>query len=106
MNWIRIFSSVGEMESALVVNKPRLLLVDGKRICLVRTADRLLAVDDTCTHNGESLSKGQVNFAGEVVCPWHGNRFNLVTGREAGERSADLEVYPIRIDDKGVFVAV
>lgn len=94
------------MESALVVNKPRLLLAGDKRICLVRTPDRLLAVDDVCTHNGESLSKGQVNFAGEVVCPWHGNRFNLITGREAGERSADLEVYPIRIDDQGVFVAV
>ncbi len=94
------------MEAELVVNRPRLLLAGGKRICLVRTADRLLAVDDTCTHNGESLSKGQVNFLGEVVCPWHGNRFNLVTGRESGERSADLETYPVRIDSEGVYVAV
>jgi len=82
------------------------LLAGGKRICLVRTPDRLLAVADTCTHNGESLSKGQVNFAGEVVCPWHGNRFNLVTGRESLERSADLEVFPTRTDEDGVYVAV
>lgn len=94
------------MEAALALNQPRLLLAGGKRICLVRTVDRLLAVDDTCTHNGESLSKGQVNFAGEVVCPLHGNRFNLVTGRESEELSADLDVYPIRMDDAGVFVAV
>ncbi len=94
------------MESALTVNHPRLLLAGGKRICLVRTQDRLLAVADTCTHNGESLSKGKVNFQGEVVCPWHGNRFNLVTGRESGERSADLETFPTRIDEDGVFVAV
>ena len=94
------------MEEALAVNQPRLLLAGGRRICLVRLADRLLAVADTCTHNGESLSKGNVNFQGEVVCPWHGNRFNLVTGREAGERSPDLETYPVLIDSDGVFVAV
>lgn len=106
MNWIKIFSSTGEMESALVINQPRLLLAGGKRICLVRTPDRLLAVADTCTHNGESLSKGKVNFIGEVVCPWHGHRFSLVTGRESSERSADLDVFPTRIDEDGVFVAV
>lgn len=105
MNWIKIFSSIGEMEAALAINRPRLLLAGGKRICLVRTADRLLAVDDRCSHNGESLSKGQVNYLCEVVCPWHGHRFNLVTGREAGERSADLETFLVRADESGVFVA-
>jgi len=94
------------MESALTINRPRLLLACGKRICLVRTTERLLAVSDTCTHNGESLSKGKINFQGEVVCPWHGNRFNLVTGRESSERSADLEVFPTRTDEDGVYVAV
>lgn len=94
------------MEAALAVNRPRLLLAGGKRICLVRTADRLLAVEDRCTHNGESLSKGQVNYLGEVVCPWHGHRFNLVTGRESGERSGDLQTFPVRVDEEGVFVAL
>lgn len=94
------------MEASLAVNCPRLLLADGKRICLVRTADRLLAVEDRCTHNGESLSKGQVNYLGEVVCPWHGHRFNLVTGRESAERSRDLQTFPVRVDEGGVFVAL
>lgn len=106
MDWIKIFSSAGQMESSLAINQPRLLLVGGKRICLVRTADSILAVDDTCTHNGESLSKGKVNYLGEVVCPWHGNRFNLRTGRECEERSKDLVVYPIRLDTDGVFVGL
>lgn len=94
------------MEATLAVNRPRLLLAGGKRICLVRRDDRLLAVADTCSHNGESLSKGQVNYLGEIVCPWHGHRFSLVTGREASEQSPDLEVFPIRIDDEGVHVAL
>ncbi len=106
MNWVSIFSSVGEMEAALPLNRPRLLIAEGKRICLVRTPDRVLAVEDTCSHNGESLSKGQVNYLGEVVCPWHGHRFSLITGRESGERSPDLEVFPVRVDDDGVHVGL
>lgn len=94
------------MESSLVINQPRLLLAGGKRICLVRTSDSVLAVDDKCSHNGESLSKGKVNYLGEVVCPWHGHRFDLRTGRECGERSQDLTVYPIRLDEEGVFVGI
>lgn len=94
------------MEAALAVNRPRLLLAGSKRICIVRTPDRVLAVEDTCSHNGESLSKGNVNVFNEVVCPWHGHRFNLITGRESAERSRDLETFPVRIDAEGVFVAV
>lgn len=94
------------MESSLVVNRPRLLLVGGKRICIVRTQTSVAAVADKCSHNGESLSRGSVNYLGEVVCPWHGHRFDLRTGRECGERSADLAVYPIKIDEAGVFVGL
>lgn len=102
---MQIFSSTGQMESSLAINRPRLLLVSGKRICLVRTADRLLAVADRCPHNGESLSRGEVNYLGEVVCPWHGHRFNLATGR-ASEQDDDLETFPTRVDEAGVFIAV
>jgi 3-phenylpropionate/trans-cinnamate dioxygenase ferredoxin subunit len=94
------------MESALTLNQPRLLLAGGKRICLVRTPERLLAVSDKCPHNGESLSKGRVNYLGEIICPWHGQRFNLVTGRESAEQSPDLETFPVRIDAEGVFLSV
>lgn len=101
---MKIFSSTGQMESSLVVNQPRLLLVGGRRVCLVRTAERLLAVADRCPHNGESLSGGKVNYLGEVVCPLHGHRFNLLTGR-ASEQDPDLETFPTRIDAEGVYIA-
>lgn len=106
MNWVKIFSSTGELEQALVPNRPRQLQVRGLRICLVLREGRLHAVEDSCPHNGESLSKGNVNFLGEVVCPWHGQRFNLKTGRECSESSRDLIVYPVRQDDDGIFVGL
>lgn len=106
MDWVKIFDSQAEGLIRLGKNKPQLLIVRGKRICLVRTEDRWLAVEDTCTHNGESLSKGNVNFLGEVVCPWHGHRFNLKTGRECGERSRDLITYPMKQDTEGLFIGI
>jgi nitrite reductase/ring-hydroxylating ferredoxin subunit len=98
MEWVMIFDRDD--------NRMTGLLVRGKRICLVQMEGRWLAVEDTCPHNGESLSKGSINFLGEVVCPWHGHRFNLRTGRECEQRSRDLETYPVKFDLAGLFIGL
>ena len=106
MEWVKIFSSLTETEKALPPKQPRLLIVHGKRVCLVMKEGNLYAVQDTCPHNGESLSKGVVNFVNEVVCPLHGQRFNLKTGRECEQKSRDLVTYPIKIESEGVFIGL
>jgi nitrite reductase/ring-hydroxylating ferredoxin subunit len=106
MEWIRIFSSQSELQKQLGENQPRQLLVRGKKICLVYRESKLFAVEDSCPHNGESLSKGAVNFQGEIVCPLHGQRFSLKTGREGGEQSRDLGIYPVKETVDGVFIGL
>jgi len=106
MEWVKILPSGSEAREKLQENKPQLLIVHGKRICLVKRENQFFAVSDKCSHNGESLSKGLVNFAGEVVCPWHGHQFNLKTGREFQERSADLTTFPIREDADGLYIGL
>ena len=106
MDWIKIFQNTSEANSVLTENKLKLLVVRGKRICITRHEGKILAVQDKCTHNGESLSKGIINYLGEVVCPWHGYRFNLKTGREGSQQSRDLECYPIKENEEGVFIGV
>ena len=106
MEWIKIFDSRNALHQALAINQPRLVLLGKKRICLVRQENDVCAVADTCTHNGESLSKGSVNYLGEVICPWHGHRFNLKTGRECEERSKDLITYPIKENEEGIFIGI
>lgn len=104
MEWIQVFSSVAEAHEKLKENMPQLLVVNGISICLVRRQENLFALQNKCSHNGESLSKGSINFLGEVICPWHGYRFNLKTGRECQERSQDLTTYPVRQNELGVFI--
>ncbi len=106
MEWIKVFSSIEEAHLRLTENAPQLIVVHGVSICLVKRENNLFAVENKCTHNGESLSKGSVNFLGEVVCPWHGYRFNLKTGRESNERARDLITYPIKQNEEGVFVGL
>ncbi len=106
MDWIKIFADPAAARQVLANDRPQLVIIGSKRICLVLHNEKLLAIEDKCTHNGESLSKGTINYVGEVVCPWHGYRFNLVTGRESGERSRDLLTYPVKEDQEGVFIGL
>jgi nitrite reductase/ring-hydroxylating ferredoxin subunit len=106
MNWVKIFTSKAEAIARLAQNVPRLIIISGKRICIVRREDVFYAVQDACPHNGESLSKGSVNYLGEVICPWHNYRFDLKTGRECAMRSKDLITYPVKIDDSGFYLGM
>lgn len=104
--WVKIFTGTEEARAVLLPNKPQLLLLGTLRIMLVQTDGNIFAVQDFCTHNKESLSKGLVNYRQEIVCPWHGHCFDLRTGREARQRSADLITYAIREEQDGVFIEV
>ena len=106
MNWIKVFSGDIEARERIVSDKPQLLILHGKRICLVLHDNTFFAVQDSCTHNGESLSKGYVNYLGEVICPLHNYQFNLQSGRECNTRSRDLLPYPVKIDESGFFVGI
>src|ERR1700754_3423148 len=106
MDWIKVFSDSASARQVLVNNRPQLVIIGSQKICVVLTNDTLLAIEDRCSHNGESLSKGTVNFMGEVICPWHGYRFNLKTGRESGERSRDLATFPVKETEEGVFIGI
>ena len=106
MEWVKIFSNQEEAQRRILSDKPQLVIINGKRICVVLHAARFYAVQDSCSHSGESLSKGHVNYLGEVICPLHNHCFNLQTGRELSSRSADLVTYPVKIDETGFFIGV
>lgn len=106
MEWIRIFSGEAEARQRILPDKPQLVILGGKRICLALHGDRFYAVQDACTHNGESLSKGKINYIGEVICPWHGYRFDLMSGRATDSSCRDLATFAVRIDDSGFFIGI
>ena len=63
----------------LVEGKPIAIEVDGIPVCVVKVADEVFAVEDTCTHAEASLSEGEVT-GGNIECWLHGAEFDLKTG--------------------------
>ncbi len=106
MEWIKIFSSEQEARSRLASGKPQLLIIHGKRICIALYQDQFFAVQDACTHRGESLSKGQINYLGEIVCPLHNYRFALTDGSAKDSSCSSLVTYPVNGNETGFFVGV
>jgi nitrite reductase/ring-hydroxylating ferredoxin subunit len=106
MEWIKVFSNEAEACQKILPDKPQLLILHGKRISLVLHGTHFFAVQDACTHNGESLSKGKINHLGEIICPWHGYRFDLQSGRACDSDCHDLATYPIKVDGTGFYVGV
>jgi nitrite reductase/ring-hydroxylating ferredoxin subunit len=106
MRWVKIFADRKAAQEKLTESKPQLLIIGERRICLVMRENTFFAVSDRCPHKGESLSKGSVNFVGEIVCPWHGYQFRLQDGREWQERCADLITFPIQEEPDGLYIGL
>ncbi|MGV3721899.1 MAG: Rieske 2Fe-2S domain-containing protein [Actinomycetota bacterium] len=58
----------------------RCVEVEGTPIMIARQHGRVYALAQNCAHLGGPLSEGELE-EGSVVCPWHGSRFDLATGR-------------------------
>jgi len=65
--------------SALGDGVPLSAEVDGVPVVVVRCGGDLYAVEDRCTHDGESFAGAQVESC-ELICPRHGARFDLRSG--------------------------
>jgi nitrite reductase (NADH) small subunit/3-phenylpropionate/trans-cinnamate dioxygenase ferredoxin subunit len=79
--------------------------VEGHPIVVIRHANRLHAVGDTCPHMGASLAEGYVD-GNAVICPWHGWLFDLNTGTSPFDDNARIPVYRVFVEDGDVFVEV
>jgi 3-phenylpropionate/trans-cinnamate dioxygenase ferredoxin subunit len=81
--------------------------VPGTRIAVAHLDGQVHALGDECTHMGCSLSEGELDPDGVMVCPCHGSRFDLETGEPIeGPAGEPVPVYPVRVDAGWVEVAL
>lgn len=95
-------------ESLAVMHFPENNIVEatvaGRKICLVLHKEQLTACAQTCPHAGGRLAAGYVDAVGNVVCPLHRYKFNLVNGRNVSGEGYYLKTFPVEIKPDGVFV--
>lgn len=73
--------------------------VDDIEIAVFNLDGELYAIEDVCTHDGESLAGGDVEGC-EIECPRHGARFNIKTGAvTAPPAYEDVAKYPVRVHE-------
>ena len=79
---------------------------DNYRILIALAEGKIYAVDDMCTHEDASLSKGSLH-ADCVKCPLHGSRFRLATGEALDEPAEQaLQTYEIKIEGDDILVGL
>lgn len=76
------------------------------QICLAYVEGKVFAVDDMCSHEDASLSKGSLH--GECVkCPLHGSRFDLNNGEALDEPAEDkIKTYAVKIEENDILIAI
>jgi nitrite reductase/ring-hydroxylating ferredoxin subunit len=86
-------------------DKPTALIVNGWPVLLCHTEGGFRAVINRCTHASSSFDGGRVR-RGSVMCPLHGARFDLASGKCQGGPHPSLRVFPLRSIDGWLEVAV
>jgi 3-phenylpropionate/trans-cinnamate dioxygenase ferredoxin component len=81
------------------------LVVADQEILVVRHQGNLYVVPDRCTHERFPLSDGELED-GELVCCYHGARFDLETGRPTLPAVKPLARYPVDVEAGEVFVTL
>jgi 3-phenylpropionate/trans-cinnamate dioxygenase ferredoxin subunit len=59
--------------------QPLSVEVDDVELVIARCGSELYAVENRCTHDGQSLSGAEIESC-EIICPRHGARFCLKSG--------------------------
>jgi nitrite reductase/ring-hydroxylating ferredoxin subunit/uncharacterized membrane protein len=79
------------------------VMVDELPVLLLRRGERVYAIAETCSHMGGPLAEGELLDDNTVVCPWHGSRFSLETGKVMDGPSAYSQTgYEARIFNQKV----
>jgi 3-phenylpropionate/trans-cinnamate dioxygenase ferredoxin subunit len=94
MSWIDVGAASAASETT-----PLPVEVDGVHLVVVRCGAELYAVEDVCTHDGQSLGEAQVEDC-QIICPRHGAHFCLRSGEALTPPAYEpLRTYPVREQD-------
>jgi nitrite reductase (NADH) small subunit/3-phenylpropionate/trans-cinnamate dioxygenase ferredoxin subunit len=83
----------------------RTVEVNGIWIAVFNVAGTFYAIDNACPHAGGPLGEGKLD--GTVVeCPWHGWRFNVISGQRVGNSNFEVPCCQVRVEGQQVQVAL
>ena len=103
-----VWHKIAESENELQFNNNNLSVTTAnkKKITIGKFKEKLLACSYTCPHAGGILSDGHIDTQGNIVCPLHHYRFNMVSGRNTTGEGFFLKTYPVEVREDGVYIGM
>ncbi len=84
----------------------KLVQAGSQSIAIFSLGANLYAIENTCPHRGGPLSQGMM-VGEEVICPWHGSRFNVKTGAVLiPPAQQGVKSFPVRVTGDDVEVEI
>ena len=101
-NWYKIAETLSDIN----LSNERLaeFKVNGKTVCVAIFMDTLFGFTAKCPHAGGNLSDGYLDSTGNIVCPLHGYKFNVQSGKNTSGEGYYLKTYPIESRLDGIFI--
>ena len=79
--------------------------VNGVWIALYNIDGTFHAIDNACPHAGGPLGEGVL--CGTIVeCPWHGWKFDVVSGQRVGNQNFEVARCQVRVEGDQIHVAL
>ena len=100
--WVKVAESAAELDFG--ANAIAVADMDGKAICIGRYQEALFAFAHKCPHASGILAEGYVDVTGNIVCPVHRYKFNLLNGRNISGEGYYLKTYLIEKSEEGIFI--
>jgi nitrite reductase (NADH) small subunit/3-phenylpropionate/trans-cinnamate dioxygenase ferredoxin subunit len=79
--------------------------VQNIEVALFNLDGQIYAIDNMCQHAGGPLGEGKIKDD-VVICPWHGYRYNIKTGRYLKNPDMSVACYPVQVEDGKIAVSV
>jgi len=100
------FVKVGTIAELEDLETGKLVEAEGQSIAIFNLGGRFYAIENTCPHRGGPLSEGMMTGE-EVICPWHGSRFNVKTGAVLTPPAPQgVKSFPVRVTGNDVEVEI
>ena len=82
----------------------KLIELEDQLVILFRVDEQFYCLDDVCTHDGGTLSDGELKGC-EIECPRHGARFDVRTGEAVCMPATQATVaHEVQVDGEDVLV--
>ena len=82
------------------------VMVKNQPVLLVRLGETVRAVSNACTHAEGNLDEGEL-IDGEIECPVHGSRFDLMTGEaKTPPATQPLPLYQVKMEGEDIHGAI